>query len=60
MTKPKLVRTTVFLTQEQSDGLAALAKADLGGLKASHILRRFVSEGLQRQAKQAKQPRQSV
>jgi len=52
-----MIRTTVFLTKEQYNGLAEAAKADPAGLKSSHLIRRFISEGLARQKKQASEAR---
>jgi hypothetical protein len=48
-----MIRTTVFLSKAQYDGLAEAAKADPAGLKSSHLIRRFISEGLARVKKQA-------
>jgi hypothetical protein len=49
-----MIRTTVFLTKAQYESLAALAKSDPSGLKSSHLIRRFISEGIARQKRQPK------
>ena len=49
-----MIRTTVFLTKAQYAALAELAKADPAGLKSSHLIRRFISEGIARQKRAAK------
>lgn len=49
-----MIRTTVLLTKMQYDTLAALAKADPDGVKSSHLIRRFINEGIARQKRQDK------
>ena len=48
-----MIRTTVFLTKRQHEGLAQAAKADPAGTKSSHLIRQFISEGLARRKRQA-------
>jgi hypothetical protein len=48
-------RTTVFLSKAALTGLAEAAKADPAGLKSSHLIRKFIAEGLARQKRQAAQ-----
>ena len=48
-----MIRTTVFLTKSQHDNLKLIAKADrIGGVKPSHLIRRFVAEGIARSQRQ--------
>jgi hypothetical protein len=48
-------RTTVFLSKAALAELAEAAKADPSGLKSSHLIRQFISEGLARRKRQATQ-----
>jgi hypothetical protein len=42
-----------MLSKSAVAGLAEAAKADAAGLKSSHLIRQFISEGLARRKRQA-------
>jgi hypothetical protein len=50
-----MIRTTVFLSKKMIAELAETAKANPAGLKSSHLIRQFISEGLARHRRQAAQ-----
>jgi hypothetical protein len=53
MVRTPVVRTTVVLPKAMLVRLAEAAKADPIGLQSSHLIRKFITEGLARREKQA-------
>jgi hypothetical protein len=46
-------KTTIVLSPEHRAGLAEASKADPAGLKPSHLIRLFITDGLARRKRQA-------
>ena len=55
-----MIRTTVMLSTAQVKGLAEAAKTDPAGLKPSHLIRMFISEGLERRKRAERSDRGKV
>lgn len=54
MKNTDLIRTSVFLTRAQVEGLMAIVASDpVGGLKPARLIRQFVAEGLNRLRKRS-------